>query len=292
MARASGVAAAKRKVLAIVADDHVGHPLALPPDPDGWELEDGNHLETNGWQRTIWSHWIECWQRVGDLRKGGELIVVHAGDAVEGVHHGTVQLATQRIDEQERMHVAAMRAGLKLAKWDRRKDKLIYLAGTAAHVGQGNSSTERIARALLETEGLDGRVIRDRLYASVNGVLVDVAHRGYRLGGREWTRTNSMRAYLLSQWLASLKAKRAMPRYVVRAHQHTFGYACLEDDDGQTVSEGWLMPAWKLKDEYVSSFAPEAVCSIGMLAFVIEPAGSAHAHAMTMRCEQDVVEEL
>lgn len=281
-----------RKVIAVISDDHSGHPLALPPSGDGWELSDGNFLETNDWQKIIWQHWCESWDRVADYRKGGELIVVHAGDAVEGVHHGSVQLLTQRVDEQERMHVSAMREGLRRAKWHRKRDRLIYLSGTRAHVGEGNSSTERIVRALLDTDELDGTEVRHRLLARVNGVLFDVAHHGYRLGARSWTRTNSMRAWLESYWDDCLKHKRDMPRYVVRGHRHTFGYAELCDDNGVTISESFLMPSWKLVDDYVRTFAPESVANIGMLVFVVETDGKTQDRPLLMTCPQDEVVEL
>lgn len=282
-----------RKVLTIIADTHVGHPFALPGTADGWETVDGNFIANNEFQDELFRFWLESGRWVADLRRHAELIVVHAGDANEGVHHGTVQLVTQRVDEQERMFVTAQREWLAAAKFNPRRDRQLFLHGTApAHAGIGNSSTERIARALLGTDDLDGTVILPRLYKTVNGVLFDIAHKGYRLGGREWTRTNAMRAYLQSRWITALKAGQPLPRYFVRAHNHTFGYAALEDDDGATLSEGFLMPAWKLKDEYVYSLAPEAVSSIGVLAFTLEPDGSSRAHKLLMRLAQERIEEL
>lgn len=276
-----------RKTVVIVADDHSGHPFALPPTADGWEKADGNFEGNNEWQDLLWKHWISYWRRVGDLRMDGPLIVVHAGDAVEGSHHGIVQLITSRIDEQERMHISSMRTGLQLAGFDARRDTLIYLSGSEAHTGVGNASTERIMRALLDVEKLDGACIRYRLYATVNGVLFDVAHHGYRLGSREWTRTNAMRAYLSSTWTSCLKRKRQMPRYVVRAHRHTYGHASLEDDDGNIVSEAFLMPAWKLRDDHVASFAPEAIASIGLLAFTVDEDSRSQKYPMVMSLDPD-----
>lgn len=281
-----------RKVLLIVTDTHNGHPVALPANGDGWETADGNFIETNDGQKQIWGHWCVSADYVGDLRKGAQLIIIHAGDPIEGVHHGIVSLLTDRKDEQERMHVGAMEELFKRTKFNPKRDRLIYLDGTEAHGGPGNSSVERIARMLLKSEDLDGTVILPRFYKRVNGVLFDIAHKGFRLSTRRWTRTNSLRTHLMNHYFDCLEDRQPMPRYVIRAHFHTFGYDILLDKQRQTVSEAFLMPAWKLKDDYVYHGAAEAVSSIGALAFDIDEHGNSRDHPLLMRCEQDVIEDL
>lgn len=257
-----------KTTVVIIADDHAGSPLGLFPG-ENWELEDGNHLMPNDWQMTLRSHFLDCAAQVADWRKGGRLIIVHAGDATEGIHHGNTQLLSSRADEQERMHVANMREFMALTGFRKRTDQLIYLAGTEAHTGAGNSSTERIVRTLLNKDTLDGREVRMALYADVDGVLFDVAHEGFRVGGREWTRTNSMRAYLESQWSTCAKQGRKTPRYSVRAHMHTFAHTVLEDRQGSVITEAFLMPSFKLPDDYAKMKVQDAIGSIGLLPFVI-----------------------
>lgn len=272
-----------KTTLCILADDHAGSPAGLFPG-ENWELEDGNHLLPNDWQTTLWSHLRDCGYQVAGLRKGGRLIVVHAGDATEGVHHGTVQLLSSRVDEQERMHVAVMREFLGLCRFNKRTDQLIYLAGTEAHTGQGNSSTERIVRTLLDTDELDGRQVRHKLIADIDGVLFDIAHKGFRLGGREWTRTNSIRAYLESRWAQAAKRNQRLPRYVIRAHQHQFAHVPVEDQYGHVVTEGFLMPAFKLPDDYALMEVNDAIGSIGVLPFTIRD-GVSTWHNALLTCD-------
>ena len=279
-----------KATVVIIADDHAGSPAGLFPGKN-WELEDGNHLLPNDWQETLWEHLTECGHRVADLRKGGRLIIVHAGDATEGVHHGTTQLLTSRVDEQERMHLASMREFMSLCKWNKRTDKLIYLAGTEAHTGPGNSSTERIVRALLAKDELDGKEVRIKLVADIDGVLFDVAHKGFRLGSREHTRTNSIRAYLESKWSTCAKRGLRLPRYVVRAHMHQFAHVPVEDHQGNMVIEGFLMPAFKLPDDYAQMEVQDAVGSIGVLPFVIRD-GQAAWHKALMTCDPYPIEAL
>lgn len=274
----------------IIADDHAGSPLGLFPG-ERWELEDGNCLMPNDWQATLRSHFLDCAAHVADWRRGGRLILIHAGDAVEGIHHSNTQLLTCRVDEQERMHVANMREFMGLVKFNRRSDQLIYLAGTEAHTGAGNSSTERIVRTLLNKEELDGREIRLRLHVDIDGVLFDVAHEGFRVGGREWTRTNSMRAYLESNWSACAKHGLRVARYIVRAHMHTFAHAQAEDRHGNIVTEAFLMPSFKLPDDYAKMKVQDAIGSIGVLPFVIRD-GQPSWHRCLMTCDPFPIEVL
>ncbi|MFA6046842.1 MAG: hypothetical protein WC718_17805 [Phycisphaerales bacterium] len=273
-----------------LADDHAGSPQGLFPG-EVWDREDGEELRPKGFQVTLRQHFLDCAYQVRDLRLGGRLIIVHAGDAVEGAHHGTVQLLTQRIDEQERMHVENMSEFMKLTYWDKQTDQLIYLAGTEAHCGSGNSSTERIVRALLDKEKLDGREVRMKLVADIDGVLFDVAHKGFRLSSRDWLRTNAMRASLESRHSACAKAGQRLPRYVIRAHMHTFAHAAIEDKQGTVISEAFLLPAFKLPDDYALIEVQEAVGSIGVLPITIHD-GRPEWHKALMTCDPIPLEVL
>lgn len=281
-----------KTTVVIIADDHAGSPAGLFPG-EHWELEDGNALLPNDWQLTLRSHWLDCAAQVADWRRGGRLIIVHAGDAVEGVHHNSVQMLTNRVDEHERMHIANMQEFMELTGFKRRTDQLIYLAGTEAHTGTGNSSTERIVRTLLKCEELDNRQVRMALYADIDGVLFDVAHEGFRVGARDWTRTNSIRAYLESHWSICAKQGRKVPRYTVRAHMHTFAHAQVEDRQGAIVTEGFLMPSFKLPDDYAKMKVHDAVGSIGILPFVIRDGqSSCYWQRCLMTCDPYPVEVL
>lgn len=285
-----------RAIVAISADHHSGHPFGLFPG-ESWQLVSGeNPLYANPWQLLMGRHWTECWTRIGEMRQGARLIVVTAGDSIEGDHHSITELHTYRLDEQERMFVASMRAGLELASFNTRGgDILRCLSGTVVHDGMGGSSAERIARMLISSREdlpLDGAMLRRHLLLSVNGVLFDIAHQGFSLGQRHWTRSNTMRAYLHSRWMDCLEHGMPMPRYIIRAHKHTAGHAILENAEGKTVVEGWLMPAWKLKDEYIYQVEPEAVSTIGLLVFEVLENGESTPYRMVMRVDQDNTEIL
>lgn len=276
----------QRAVIAVINDTHTGSALAPFPG-DAWELADGNCLMPNAWQQTLGAHWEECWRLVGAARRRSRLIIWHVGDATEGVHHDMMQIHSNLAEEQERMHLALMRQALALAHFNPRTDSLTYFCGTPAH-----GDVERIARELLDADKEDGRLATPYLLASVNGCLFDVAHEGFSEGTREWTRDNTMRAYLTSRYLSSLKHGRPMPRYVLRAHRHRWRVADVRDDDGRIISEGMLLPAWKLRDAYIYRKYPEGISQVGMVVFEVEADGASRWRGLTMRVEQDEVMEL
>ena len=114
-------------IIVFVNDLHVGHPFAVCPV--SWVLHDGNVFTPNPLQLQIRGHWVDCWQHVKQVRKGARLIIVPVGDLVEGNHHETTQLITQRIDTQEQMAVAVLEEGMKLAGF-RKGDQIRFVTGT------------------------------------------------------------------------------------------------------------------------------------------------------------------
>lgn len=75
----------------------------------------------------------------------------------------------------------------------------------------------------------------------------------------------------------------------MRAHQHQLLRRTVENYTGNTVLTGYLLPGWKLKDEYVYMRNPEALSSIGMVCVVIRD-GCAVDFARTISVEQDTIE--
>ena len=276
-------------IIVFVNDLHVGHPFAVCPV--SWVLHDGNVFTPNDLQIQIRAHWVDCWQHVRQVRKGARLIIVPVGDLVEGNHHETTQLITQRIDTQEEMAVAVLEEGMKLAGF-RRGDIIRFVTGTPAHDGNGLQSIERIARSILDTDQ-DGRVSYDRLRFMVRGQLFDVAHQpGSGPGGRAWLYGNSFQAWLKSLYYESLETGQPVPNYVIRAHYHTYLKRVVHNMTGDVVTTGYILPAWKLKDEHVYKRQAHALGSIGMLIMRIDKAGCVTDDLQRIPIEQDRIEEL
>lgn len=291
-----------RDITAIIAaptDEHCGSTVGLMPPT--WETVEGNPIQQNAIQRILWQQWEECWRVVADLRRPApgkrkktrpRLIIVNCGDAVDGDHHGTAQLITQRIDEQERLAVACLRHALDLAGFAEDADELRLLAGTPAHVGEGACTEERIARQLLPPARLDGSVLYQRLRRRIAGHLFEFAHHGPGPGARQWTHENPFTWKLKSEYLRRLQRNEEMPRYYVRAHRHQFVVAApIRDPQGKLICEGFALPSFTFKNDFAQRVAGDSLPNVGMWLAIIYADGATDWQCPLLTYQQDPIIE-
>jgi hypothetical protein len=255
------------------SDLHCGSQVGLLPP--SWTLPDASVVHANPLQEILYRQWCEGWARVGELRKHARrMLVINVGDAVEGDHHDTVELVTPRIDVQERIHVAVMQDGLVLGGFNPSIDKLRYIGGTDTHVGEGSSSEERILRALVTSTENSADKVHDGYLGDIDGQLFDIAHHGPRVGGRLWTRESSMRSYFYNEYLSRLERGERIPRVFLRGHGHQFGHTTITRQDGSTVSDTFLLPAFCFKGDYAHKVAYDSLAQIGLWIGIIGMDGS------------------
>lgn len=282
----------QRAIIAALADLHVGSPFALSPAT--WVLPDAATPYTaNELQTIIRAHWLACWDKLAALRKGARLVVVLAGDACEGLHHDTVQITTTRLEVQEQMAAAVMEEGLHRAKFSLRKhDVLRCVAGTGAHDGAGGASFERVARQLTDYSG-DGRVSKESDDFTVNGIRFLVAHKpGSGPGSRVQTQGNAYQGWLKSLYLGALEAGACAPRYVLTAHHHRYLTRNVYRSSGEVALTGVMLPAWKVKDEYIWQVNPFGLAQVGMVALEVLEDGATILHDWRIPIEQSKTEAL
>lgn len=276
-------------VVAVVNDLHCGSPFALAPAR--WRFPTGTPFYPNELQTMILDHWQTSWQKIAALRRRKRLVVIVLGDVVEGVHHGSTQIETARIDVHEQWAVAVIETGLKLAKFRLSGGDMIYFVeGTNVHDGQ---SMERVARDVLDLDAQDAtRGARDVLRLDINGVRFDATHKpGSGPGKRAHTVGNTFAMWLKTLYHTALEEGKVPPRYVLTAHHHVFLRRDVYTTQGKRVMTGYICPSWKLKDEFVYTVAPFNLSNIGMLAFEVSKDGAVVEHDdMHITIEQDEVE--
>jgi len=285
----------KRTVVAISADKHSGSSLGLMM-PKPFQLHDGGTFSPSPAQLILWEQYNECLEFIKEQRKRSRLIWIENGDPCEGIHHGTTQTVSSRVEEHEQIAVDILDHTFNKLKFG--GDDLAYMiAGTEEHGGSGSQSENRIAEDLecfipqfTESSGRHHRFTWDRLLLKVNGVLLDIAHHGGTVGGRSWTKQNGMRNNLVSLYFQSLNDQTELPRYWVRSHKHE--YVRAEYTDKQGTITGFVTPSFQFKTGFAYKVAGHRLSDIGLIVIVIEEDGTSNDYPILASYKQDKVQEV
>lgn len=288
-------------IVVIAADTHSGSTTGLLT-PGKWTGLDGQTWQMSKGQRVLLEQWNECWYRVKELRKKSRLVVVHNGDAIDGVHHGTTQLITSDKEEQKRMHIAAMESGLDIAEF-KKGDLLYYVYGTEMHVATAEDAIARdftwpdgkhyvpaVIKPSADANYKDGRFIRDQLKLDINGVIFDIAHHGFRSGNRAWTKENSVNYACKSIYFDYVERGIKFPRYIIRSHMHEFISGIYRGKRG--TIEGFITPAFQLKTHHGHRVANEKIADIGMLIVVVKDNGESYWECPMVSYDEIEVEKI
>lgn len=119
----------------VISDTHCGCQLALMPPK--FQLDHGPVVSQSRLQKKIWHMWQYFWNEwVPQATKDQDYIIVHNGDAVDGVHHNSVTQITHNIKDQVNMAREVL-----LPVINNPKCKGYYhIRGTEAHVGKSGQS--------------------------------------------------------------------------------------------------------------------------------------------------------
>lgn len=294
----------KRTVIAFPSDTHCGSTLGLIP-PEPFQLHEGGEYRPSKAQKIIWDQWAHNWEIIKKERKNSNLIIVHGGDIVEGMHHDTTQITSSRIEEHESIGQSCMDFAMRKSGFNPDKgDKYYQISGTEVHAGNGSSSEERVAKDLdgvipvyekdvFDDEGIhkNGRYTWDRLLRTTNGVLFDIAHHGGSVGQRAWTTENALYNKIKSIYWECVESSLPIPRYWIRAHFHT--YVKTEYAGKRGTITGIMLPGFQIKTEYVYRKNGHAMkpADVGMVWVVIETDGTSHYHVDKIEVAQEEIEE-
>ena len=141
-------------VVALISDTHIGGLVSLSLHE--WQCDTGEvHEDGTPIMQTytatlaqdwIYQCWADYWSYVEKLcGRKHRLIVIHAGDIIEGNHHHTVQ-AMPNVGDQVGMAIELFKPIANLCS--RTKGTLWFIRGTEAHAGEGAQSEAGIAASL------------------------------------------------------------------------------------------------------------------------------------------------
>lgn len=242
-------------VVAVIGDMHCGSSLGLCPDA-GVDLDDGGHYDPSKTQRWMWQAWLDYWGELGDRRKslGAKLVCVLNGEAIDGVHHGTVQLVSGHLGTQMEIARISLAEAIRLSP-----DAWQVTRGTEAHSGKSAPADEAIAKYLGAEQDPATRAFSTyHLLMDLNGVGVDVTHHG-RVGLRPWTRANGVNT-IAAELVYEYAAADWRPHVAVRNHSHTWSDS-YDNHAIRVVSNG----CWQLSSAFGKRIVPDSAPSIGGL---------------------------
>lgn len=233
--------------IVVVSDTHVGCCLALL-HPDGALLDDGGTYAPSRMQRKIWSVWESFWgEWVPRVTQGEPFVVVHNGDAIDGVHHNsTTQWSHNLADQGEHAYTV-----LKPV-YDACEGRYYHIRGTEAHVGRSACEEERLAKRLGAIPNEEGQHARYDLWLRVGGKLCHFLHHIGTTSSAQHE-TSALNAEWAAMNADAGRFGREPPRVVVRSHRHRSSEVRLPTPDGQAVV--FVTPAWQLKSAYAWKIA-------------------------------------
>ncbi len=275
--------------IVVLSDMHSGGSTALFPNRF-WQFKHTNHTPTEK-QRAMFEHFDKCAKYAGKSRKNKRLIMVHDGDSIEGVHHGSIEAVTFNRDEQCEVHVDLMDHFMKRARFSRKQgDRLFYVSGTESHVGD---KEEQIAKDLGAEKSSNDTHVFDHLELEVNGRLIWLLHHG-KGRGKGAAEGNSLRNWLRDAHFDCMKLGKRSPDLVISGHTHTptWNAYIARDKTNFHMMHGIICPSYQMKTRFANKVAPVDVNEIGTVFIEIKADGEIkmpHFELMETRATNKVV---
>lgn len=257
-------------VIANLSDMHSGGSTALfTPFPFGDENQ--NHSPSVR-QLRIFEVFERFAAHVAWRREGKRLVVVHNGDAIEGMHHNTIQVSLTNRETQSKLHVELMDIFLKSVGFDPLKgDRLFYTRGTNAHTEEYEN---KIAADLGAEKTPMNTFVRDHFELRVNGRRIWFLHHGKKRGSGP-NEGNALRNWLRDIYYDCQKVEVIPPDVIItgHTHAHTYEVKSFRVKDGFREMRGIILPSWQEKTRFAWQVVPVEKNDIGGCALEITAAG-------------------
>jgi len=238
---------AYRRNLIVVSDLHAGCQLALCP-PEGAMLDNGGRYMPSDLQLKVWSWWLDFWNVwVPQVTRGEPFDLVVNGDAVDGVHHGSTTQISHNLRDQALIAKGILAVPMSMAKCER----LYWVRGTSAHVGESGVEEERLAADLGAVPNEIGQHARHELWLRVGGALVNIMHHIGTTGSNAYEST-AVHKELIECYVEAAKHREAPPDVIVRSHRHRgFKTSFAASDHGDSRDAiAVVTPGWQAKTPF------------------------------------------
>lgn len=230
--------------IVFISDTHSGCKMALCP-PDGVTLDEGNTINPSPFQNWIWQQWRYFWDVfVPETTHGEPYYIVHNGDAIDGMHHGTTTTFTNNWNDQIKIAYEVLYPEVCKA------ERYYHIRGTEAHVGPSAQYEEMLARMLGAFPDNNGNYSRYELWirmGQVNDILIHALHHIGSTGSQAYEST-AVNKELMEHYVESGRWGREPADVLIRSHRHR-AYECkIPARKGSAYSI--VTPAWQGKTPF------------------------------------------
>jgi hypothetical protein len=233
----------KIKNIVVISDTHCGCQLALcPPEIT---LDNGGKYKQSELQAKLWFMWKSFWDDwIPKVTKDEDYIIVHNGDAIDGIHHNSVTQITHNITDQ----INIARECLEPIISKPHCKGYYHIRGTEAHVGKSGQSEEGLAKSLNAIPDTIGNSARWEMFLRMGKALIHFTH---HVGTTSSASYESTAVYkeLIESYVESGRWDNEAPDVVVRSHRHRQFETRIATDKGYGI--GLVTPAWQLKTPFV-----------------------------------------
>lgn len=232
--------------LIVFSDTHCGCRLGLHPYQPT-RLDDGGFYYPSEFQQKVWSLWEEFWNDwVPLVTRGEPYDIVHNGDAIDGVHHGSTTQVSHNIHDQLRIAEECIAPQVERCK--RLGGTYYHIRGTQAHVGQSGVYEEQLARALGAKPNELGQHARYDLWKRVGNCLVHLLHHVGTTSSAAHE-ASAVNAELTAEYVEAARWNREPPDFIVRSHRHRS--IAVDMNSAKGYAAAIVTPAWQGKTPFV-----------------------------------------
>jgi len=236
----------------IISDTHCGSDRAVfPPQitlPPLMADDDPRILRYSYNQEKLYKHLIKCAKHVKENFKDYKKVVIHNGDAIEGIHHHTIQLSAPMIDDHVIIHCEVMDAFLRELGFSLKNgDELHYVSGTESHTGYTEA---RIVKYFSDYKAK----YHDELKLTQYNKKIWFVHQWVGVGNGQ-NEGNPINNGLKAMYFNSLKEGWQMPDVTVGSHFHKASSGSYTQN--WKTHYGMITPSFQMKTRFgqkVSAF--------------------------------------
>jgi hypothetical protein len=271
-----------------ISDLHSGGSTALFPhyrELQGgfWQFQHTRYTPS-GKQCDMADHWDFCADETAKARLDKRMIIVLAGDMIDGKHHQTLQLTTHDPHEQGQINIWLMQRFMKRAGFEKNRGDLLYMVtGTESHTGEVE---QEIAKELGAEPHPESDAF-DFLPMDIHGKLFWFLHQGAG-PGKGANKGETLRNWLKNKYWELLEDNKRIPDYIISGHYHNPVKTSYERPN--KMIHGMILPSFQLKTRFGYKVAAAELEKIGIRTVDIGADGEIKTNEMLrMRMRDETV---